>query len=498
MPNRTSEVLIRSHFSENSFVQPDIDSFNNFIEKELLKIVEENALIEPTIIPANVEDFKIRLDKIRVDTPKIVEADGSEMKIFPTEARIRKLTYAAPVYLSISSHINGVQRETFETQIASLPIMLKSNHCNLKGMNHAELIEKGEDPNDPGGYFIVGGTEKILVKIEDLASNRLLVSENSIGPSPLSGRIFSERESFKIPHSIERLKDGIYYLSFTRVKRVPLFAFFKALGMDDDQEIMQLIAGNEQWEEIMLNQLEVASIENVDEAIEYIAKKAGMTQSRDIRIERVNELLDRYLLVHLGVDFESRREKAINLAKYLRKFILVERGRLPVDDKDHLMNKRIKLSEELLGDLFRVNLRILINDLLYNFQRVVKKGKFPSLKSIMREKLLTQRINSAMATGNWVGSRKGVAQRMQRWNYIESLSHLQRVVSPLSAAQENFDARELHATHLGRLDPIETPEGSPIGLKKNLSLIASVSNDAQTSDDELIQQLSGYGLKKVK
>lgn len=496
MPNRTSEVLIRSHFKDNSFVQPDIDSFNNFVEKELPRIVEENALIEPTIIPANVEDFKIRLDKIRVDTPKIVEADGSEMKIYPTEARIRKLTYAAPIFLTISSHINGVQRETFETQIANLPIMLKSNYCNLKGLSPDELAEKGEDPNDPGGYFIVGGTEKILVKIEDLASNKLLISENAIGPSRHAGRIFSERESFKIPHTIERLKDGIYYLSFTRVKRVPLFAFFKALGMDDDQQIMELITGGEQWEEILLNQLEVADITNVDDAIEYIAKKAGMTQSRDIRIERVNELLDRYLLVHLGVDYENRREKAINLAKYVRKYILVERGVLPIDDKDHLMNKRIKLSEELLGDLFRVNLRILINDLLYNFQRVVKKGKFPSLKSIMREKLLTQRINSAMATGNWVGSRKGVAQRMQRWNFIESMSHLQRVVSPLSSAQENFEARELHATHLGRLDPIETPEGSPIGLKKNLALLATVSSDVE--EGELIDQLAGFGLKKVK
>lgn len=496
MPNRNSEVLIRSHFKDNSFVQPDIDSFNNFVEKELPRIVEENANIEPTIIPANVEDFKIKLDKIRVDMPKIVEADGSEMKIFPTEARIRKLTYAAPIFLTISSHINGVQRETFETQIANLPIMLKSNYCNLKGLSADELVEKGEDPNDPGGYFVVGGTEKILVKIEDLASNKLLISENAIGPSRHAGRIFSERESFKIPHTIERLKDGIYYLSFTRVKRVPLFAFFKALGMDDDQQVMELITGGEQWEEVLLNQLEVADITNVDDAIEYIAKKAGMTQSRDIRIERVNELLDRYLLVHLGVDYENRREKAINLAKYVRKYILVERGVLPVDDKDHLMNKRIKLSEELLGDLFRVNLRILINDLLYNFQRVVKKGKFPSLKSIMREKLLTQRINSAMATGNWVGSRKGVAQRMQRWNFIESMSHLQRVVSPLSSAQENFEARELHATHLGRLDPIETPEGSPIGLKKNLSLLATVSSDVE--EKELMDQLAGFGLKKVK
>jgi DNA-directed RNA polymerase subunit B len=489
-----SRTLISSYFKENSFVQPDIDSFNAFIERELPKIVIENSTIEPTIIPANVEDFKIRLDKIRVDTPKIVEADGSERKIFPNEARIRKLSYSAPVYLTISSHINGVQRETFETQIANLPIMIRSKYCNLYGMSKQELIARGEDPDETGGYFVVGGTEKILVKIEDLAPNKLIVSQSNIGPSKYSGKIFSERESYRIPHTIERLKDGIYYLSFTRLKRVPLFAFFKVLGTYSDKEVMQMIAGEEQWDEVLLNQLEVSGVTTEDEAVEYIAKRAGMTQSKDIRTERVQELIDKYLLVHLGLTGESRKDKAVNMAKYLRRFILVERGILDVDDKDHLMNKRIKLSEELLGDLFRVNLKILINDLLYNFQRVVKKGKFPSLKSIMREKLLTQRIQSAMATGNWVGGRKGVAQRMQRWNYIESMSHLQRVVSPLSATQENFEARELHPTHLGRLCPIETPEGTNIGLKKNLALLASVSSDADTESFE--ELLGNYGLSR--
>ncbi|MFT4309036.1 MAG: DNA-directed RNA polymerase subunit B'' [Candidatus Woesearchaeota archaeon] len=493
MPSH-SKILISSYFKENSFVQPDIDSFNAFIERELPKIIIENSIIEPTIIPANVEDFKIRLDKIRVDTPKIVEADGSERKIFPNEARIRKLSYSAPVFLTISSHINGVQRETFETQIANLPIMIRSKYCNLYGLSKQELIVKGEDPEETGGYFIVGGTEKILVKIEDLAPNKLIVSESSIGPSKYSGKIFSEREAYRIPHTIERLKDGIYYLSFTRLKRVPLFAFFKVLGVFSDKEVMEMIAGNEQWDEVLLNQLEVSRVTTEDEAVEYIAKEAKMTQSKDIRTERVQELVDKYLLVHLGLTKDSRREKAVNLAKYLRRFILVERGILPPDDKDHLMNKRIKLSEELLGDLFRVNLKILINDLLYNFQRVVKKGKFPSLKSIMREKLLTQRIQSAMATGNWVGGRKGVAQRMQRWNYLESMSHLQRVVSPLSATQENFEARELHSTHLGRLCPIETPEGTNIGLKKNLALLASVSSDADT--EGFVESLRDYGLSR--
>ncbi|MEK6920451.1 MAG: DNA-directed RNA polymerase subunit B'', partial [Nanoarchaeota archaeon] len=165
----------------------------------------------------------------------------------------------------------------------------------------------------------------------------------------------------------------------------------------------------------------------------------------------------------------------------------------PVDDKDHYMNKRVKMSGDLLADLFQVNLKVLIGDLLYNFQRIVKRGKFPSIKVVIREKLLTSRIYSSMATGSWVGGRMGVSQRIQRINFLETLSHLQRVISPLSASQENFEARELHPTHLGRLCPIETPEGTNIGLRKNLSLLAEISHN---SDEQVVlKQLKMLGLK---
>ena len=97
-----------------------------------------------------------------------------------------------------------------------------------------------------------------------------------------------------------------------------------------------------------------------------------------------------------------------------------------------------------------MGLKVLINDMLYNFQRIVKRGKFPSMKVIIRDKLLTQRIYSSMATGSWVGGRKGISQRMDRLNNLATMSHLQRVVSPLSASQENFQARELQVGKTGK------------------------------------------------
>lgn len=495
MPN-FAKILIKKYFEEYSLVRSDIESFNNFVEKELQLILEDNKEVVPTIIPQNIDEFKIKLDKIWVKKPEITEADGSKRAIFPIEARLRKISYAAPVFIEVSAHINDVQRESFTTQIGNLPIMLKSKYCHLHGLSQEELIEKGEDPHDIGGYFIINGTEKILIDVEDLASNKFFVEKKKIGISPFVGKVFSERGSFKIPHTMERAKDGLFYLSFTRVKRVPLIVIIKALGVLKDEEIMKITSKEKQYDEVLINLFEFVDLKTTDDALDQMAKTIGITQSKEIRIERMQEVLDRYLLPHLGTKREDRTQKAYNLCKMLKKFILVSRGEISTDDKDHYMNKRLKLSGDLLTELFRVNLKVLIGDLLYNFQRIVKRGKFPSIKVIIRDKLLTSRIYSSMATGNWVGGRKGISQRIQRLNYLDTLSHLQRVVSPLSSSQENFEARELHPTHLGRLCPSETPEGTNIGLRKNLAILANISVDSDEA--EVVKSIKNLGIKGVK
>ncbi|MCF7866178.1 DNA-directed RNA polymerase subunit B'' [Candidatus Woesearchaeota archaeon] len=490
-----SKILLKKYFEENSIISSDIDSFNRFIDIELQLIAEENKEVEPTIIPTNVEEFKIRLDKITVSKPEITEADGSKRDLMPSEARLRKLSYSAPVHLEISAHVNGVQRESFKTQIGSIPIMLKSKYCHLKNKSVEDLIKVGEDPDDPGGYFIINGTEKVIVAVEDLASNRFVVEKTTTGISEYVGKIFSEQGSYKIPHQLEKLKDEVFYLSFTRVKRIPLVAIIKALGVTKDEEIMKLIdlPNNS---EVFINLYEFVDIKTTEDAMDYVAKKIGITQSREIRLERINEIINKYLLPHIGKEEDSKYEKAVNLCKFLKDFILMSSGEISMDDKDHYANKRLKLSGDLLADLFRVNMKVLIGDFLYNFQRIVKRGKFPSIKVIIREKLLTQRMYSSMATGNWSGGRKGISQRIERLNFLQMVSALQRVISPLSASQENFAARALHPTHMGRLCMSETPEGTNIGLRKNLAILTKVTGDID--EKELIETLKNLGLETVK
>ena len=124
-------IIIKKYFQENSFVESDIRSYNNFVEKIMQKIIKEIGDVIPTIIPPDMDDFRIKLDKIWITKPQIIEADGSKRDIYPLEARLRSITYAAPIHLEVSAHIDGVQRESFTTQVGRLPVMLKSKFCHL-------------------------------------------------------------------------------------------------------------------------------------------------------------------------------------------------------------------------------------------------------------------------------------------------------------------------------------------------------------------------------
>jgi DNA-directed RNA polymerase subunit B len=486
-------LLVKKYFEEKKFVESNIQSFNTLLDKGLQEVVEENKEAEPTIIPHNIEKFKIRFGRITVGKPEITEADGSKRAVFPMEGRLRKISYHAPIYLEISTYINDVQRENFVAEIGKMPIMLKSKYCNLDGLPREELVKKGEDATDPGGYFIINGTERVIVNVEDLAANNFMVEKTKTGD--YSGRFFAAKGSYKIPHTFERKKDGIYYMNFTRVKNMPIIIVMKALGLVKDEEIMKALSVDKNYEEIILNLFEFVDIKTQDDAIDHIARKINVGQAKEIRMERTKDLLNKYLLPNIGTESDSRIFKAKNLGKMLKKFIDVSSGsRLP-DDKDHYMNKRLRMSGDLLIDLFRVNFKVLVGDILYNFQRIIKRGKLPSVRVIIRDKLLTSRLYSSMATGEWVGGRQGVSQRLDRANFLAMLSHLQKVVSPLSSSQENFDARALHCTHIGRLCPIETPEGTNIGLRKNLAMLCSVSQGVD--QNEVIEKLKGIGLQEA-
>ena len=148
-------------------------------------------------------------------------------------------------------------------------------------------------------------------------------------------------------------------------------------------------------------------------------------------LDRIKQRLDNYFLPHIGLKMEHRIEKAISLCKFLKQFFIAKESTGQLTDKDHYANKRVRMSGDLLSDLFRVNMNILLRDIQYSLQKIQKRKKFYSIKTIAKSTLFTHRMESAIATGKWIGERSGVTQNMDKTNYLAIISQLQRVSSML-------------------------------------------------------------------
>ena len=469
---------------EQGWVNFQIESFNNFLEYGIQNIIDE---IETISLNPEMGDHKIKFGKVHIGRPSVKEADGSTRQVFPNEARIRNLTYAAPLYVDVTPIINGIQEKPERVHIGNLPIMVKSSLCSTHGMSDQELKQRGEDPNDPGGYFIVNGTERVLVLIEEIASNKPIFEKEG---DHISVRINSERSGFKQRHVIERKPDGEITISFANIRKLNIITILKALGLETDKDICLHISDDPR----ILNELYINLYQSTettsDDAIDGVGKKIRV--SEDYRVERVNQILDRYLLPHVGQNSANRLEKADVIAKIVKKIIMLSLNMIPEDDIDHYDNKRLLMSGELMGQLFRSILLGrwgLLAKMNYNYQKLVKRGKSPSIQGIVEANAVTKQILSSLATGNWIGGRTGVSQRLDRSSYTKTVSHLRSIISPLTSTQEHFKARQIHPTEWGRLCPAETPEGSSIGLRKHLALMVEVTPGLSERDTEKIFKL---------
>lgn len=479
-----NHILIKKYLQQHSIVESNILSFNDFFENGMQKIVGE---INETI-PS--EDIQIELGKITIGHPNVIEADGSTHPILPAEARLRNLTYSAPVSLEISVKKEST-KEKSNVEIGRIPIMLKSKFCNLSGMTKEQMIENNIDGADPGGYFIINGNERVLVMIEDLAPNNPFTEKSSKTKGKIVLRLFSRRGSYRIPTSLSENPEGILEVTFSRFKNVPVIPLIKSLGITTDSEIMKIIG--KESDSVIVNLYEHSSFQSSQDALIYIAEKSGLEGNQKEVTERIKGRIDSYFLPHIGVKQESRKEKAVMLCKLIKQYLLSREKDL-VSDKDHYANKRIKMSGDLLADLFRINLMVLVRDIQHSLQRISKRKRFWSLKTVAKSTLFSHRVESAIATGTWIGERTGVTQNMEKTNYLSMFSQLQRVNSLLPSEQENFKARTLHPTHYGRFCPIETPEGTSIGLRKNLSLLTKISTAVYFDESGFVNSLNKAGL----
>ena len=484
MEQKNNHLIVKRYLENHSLVESNITSFNNFIESRMQEIANE---ISKTI---NNEDFEITLGKIGVGKPKVIEADGSSSFVLPYEARLRNLTYSAPITLEISvKKDNQVDSEVVE--IGRIPIMVKSKVCNTHGMPKEELIKNYNDPLDSGGYFIINGNERVMVMAEDLAENQPFIENDRKGNLTL--RLFSLRGTYRIPVTIAENKDGLIDVSFSRFKGLPAVVILKALGMTKEADIAKYIGKD--TDSVIVNLYEFVDLATKEDAMMYIAEQTNLQGTQKEILDRVKQRIDSYLFPHIGQRKEDRWKKAVTLCKLIKQLIIAKENPDLRTDKDHYANKRVRLSGDLLSTLFRVNLGILIRDIQYSLQKASKRRKIFSIKIIAKSTLFSHRVESAIATGSWTGERSGVTQNMQKTNYLDMISQLQRVSSMLPSDQENFMARTLHPTHYGRFCPIETPEGTEIGLRKNLAILSRVSTKVNLDENKFLKELEQEGLE---
>ncbi|MEM4071780.1 MAG: DNA-directed RNA polymerase subunit B'' [Candidatus Micrarchaeaceae archaeon] len=476
-----SNELIESFLSTTSIVQQQIDSFNKFINFGLQEIVDRQA----TIVP-NVEGFSLKLGKVRLDKPSIIEADSSRRTIMPNEARLRNLTYAAPIFIHVTPVIRGVEKADAygEVFVGELPIMVKSDLCNTKGMPRERLIEDNEDPDDPGGYFIIKGTERVLIGLEDLAPNRIITTKESGGTEVVS-KVFSTSPSFRARCTVTRNQHGMFYVNFpTSAKNIQFALLLRALGMQEKEAISLASDVQAVANDIIIN-FETSDANNIgpSEALLALGQAAAPGQAKEYQLKRIETQIDTYLLPHIGTSPELRKQKAKYLVEMAKKASLVANKYLRQDDKDHYANKRIKLSGVLMEELFAYAFKFFVKDVKYQIERTSARGRRLNLQTIISPDTITEKILYAMGTGTWPTGQTGVSQVLETTNLISAITHIRRVKSPLAKKHPHFKARDVHGTQWGKICPSETPEGIEVGLTKYLALMAKVSIGAK--DDQI-------------
>lgn len=511
-------AVISAFFEEKGLVRQQLDSFNEFVSNTMQEIIDESN--EIVVRPENQynagldrdemeeKEYKIKFGQIYLSKPVVTEQDDESTSLFPKEARLRNLTYCAPMYIDIEKIVStktlegdvSEEREKYDKVfLAKVPIMLRSRFCSLYDLTEHELSDLGECPYDQGGYFIINGSEKVLIAQERMANNHVYVFKKS-QPSKYSfvaeARSVLENSTrsastMSVKMLTRGVKKGAAAGSVIRAQipyikaDIPILILFRALGAVTDKDILEHIvydfADVDMMEALRPSIEEAQPVQSQELALDYIGKRGaavGVTKVK--RIEYAREILQKELLPHVGLGEYTETKKAFFIGYMVHRLMLVALKRRGEDDRDHYANKRMDLGGPLLASLFRLLFRKLSKDIRGYVQKCVDSGKEINVPSAVRTQTITRGLKYSLATGNWgqqgtQGIRAGVSQVLNRLAYASTLSHLRRVNSPIGREGKLAKPRQLHNSLWGMMCPAETPEGQAVGLVKNLALMAYIT-----------------------
>lgn len=410
--------VLKRYFADTKFplIQHHIESYDDFLDVGIPTLIRVTNETEPFELELAGSRF-VRVyiggkdgSKIRYAPP--VEEDGSATT--PHACRLDNRTYALSLYATIEveyTFADGTkQSESFpDVLVGKIPLMLRSRLCYLTGMPNYEI---GECKYELGGYFIIGGAEKVLltqellgnnmfaagtrkrkapkgtqarlveadepITFEDVKADEADVSYDEVDETYVSIKTMSEdgaRGPFShfmvipSPTLNSAATDGNFgrdnRLSTMNLRGfqqpIPLFSIFRALGCSSDRDVYDtVLAGVSDQDRLAYDDVLYQLLLSHDKFLTKIQKTdldilAEFTRSKS-RFEIVETIHDK-LFSHVedvGDDVGGMlRRKAYLLGGMLKMALDVEIGRREGTDRDNLQNKRFKTSGVLMFEEFR-------------------------------------------------------------------------------------------------------------------------------------------------
>ena len=527
--------VIKAYFEESDnkcLVKHQLDSYNDFILNKIEQTIDgfNNLQIYYKYLP-ELEDFKytilIKVKNPVLTRPIIHEKDGSTRIMTPNDARQRNFSYSSNLYVKFHINIkwydnNNVKQECKKIinniNIGKIPIMVGSNYCILQ--NPHFNVHSKECKFDYGGYFIINGNEKVVISHDRIAENKTYVFlDNKLSQYSHIAEIRSVPDNIFGPPKLTSLKISTKQTQFGHLIRVnihhiridiPLFILFRALGIESDKDIVKFCVFDINCPDnsIIIENLK-GSIEDSNhimtkyDALEYLNKFLNISgfpkeimQNKSKRINIILDILRLDFLPHVGNDMEK---KALYLGFMVNKLLKCYLGLLPMDDRDSYLNKRVDTPGIMLANLFRQYYGKVVKDIKNMIYKELNNGSWKvsndmvnlinktNIYKIVKPSTIESGLKYGLATGNWgiknSNAKQGVAQVLNRLTYNSTISHLRRVNTPMEKSGKLIQPRKLHNTQWGIICPSETPEGSSVGLVKNIAITATITT---ASDSRVI------------
>jgi DNA-directed RNA polymerase II subunit RPB2 len=544
---RVAHGVIDCYFGSQKgqqLVKHQLDSYNDFIARKLEQIIDGFNTVDMynTYLPDHQcyrYILSISVQNPVLSKPMIFEKDGSTKVMLPNDARLRNLTYAAPLTVDIVITAKTFIPETgaYSTDVKKIasvslgriPVMVRSRYCMLS----QQQVPSGADEcrYDYGGYFIINGNEKVVVSQDRIAENRTYVFSNTKASSySYMAEIRSVQEArFGVPKvtSLKMTSKANQFghcirVSLHHIKAdVPLFVVFRALGVVSDRAIVRHVIYDEADPAMapIVRELagcmdEASDVMTTDDALAYLLHHmhshsqfgaAGKDGGAAHRLTVLRNILRKDFLPHVGPDLHK---KALYLGYMACKLIRCFLGISPLDDRDSYINKRLDTPGVLLANLFRQYYGKVVKDMRTLVQKDINSGSWratnkfinvinkTNVYKIIKQTVIESGLKYGLATGNWGVKtsrvRQGVAQVLNRMTYMATMSHLRRVNTPIEKTGKLVQPRKLHCTQMGIICPAETPEGASVGLVKNLALLTNIT--IATPSDAARMAVSDLGL----